>query len=386
MTASHLLLHIVDGIVLIPVAGGSVFSVLCVIAAFRVVAASRQASPEFTPPVSVLKPIYGMDRELEENLRSFCEQDYPDFEIVLSLQRENDPARPLLERLQADYPERVTLTVRNSEPVLNGKIQNLMIGLDAARHEILVISDSDTRVPPDYLRAIVAPLADPKVGYVCTLYRIAEGRNLAEKLELLTMNCDFGPSLLFTYWTNAAVFCLGASTAVRRADLEATGGMGSLAEYLVEDQEMGRRLAAAGKPMRFVPMTIDMIPDYADLAAWWRHVVYWDQNTRAANPSGFAATVLIRAVPFALLFAVLTGFSWIGLAVAAAALGIRIGAAAAIAAILRDQAALKALWLLPLRDLIGLASWAAALRKRTFTWRGHEFRLTREGRIVPRET
>ncbi len=162
--------------------------------------------------------------------------------------------------------------------------------------------------------------------------------------------------------------------------------MGSLAEYLVEDQEMGRRLAAAGKPMRFVPMTIDMIPDYADLAAWWRHVVYWDQNTRAANPSGFAATVLIRAVPFALLFAVLTGFSWIGLAVLAAALGIRIGAAAAIAAILRDQAALKALWLLPLRDLIGLASWAAALRKRTFTWRGHEFRLTREGRIVPRET
>jgi ceramide glucosyltransferase len=386
MSASQILLHILDGLALIPVAGGSVFSVLCVWAAFRVVAASRRPVPIFTPPVSVLKPIYGLDRELEENLRSFCDQDYPDFEIVLSLQRENDPARPLLERLQADYPDRVKLTIRNSEPVLNGKVQNLMIGLDAARHDVLVISDSDTRVPRDYLKAIVAPLADPKIGYVCTLYRIAEGRNLAEKLELLSMNCDFGPSLIFTYWTNAAVFCLGASTALRRADLDAIGGLASLADYLVEDQEMGRRLTAAGKPMRFVPMTIDMIPDYADLKAWWRHVVYWDQNTRAANPSGFAATILIRAVPFACLFAILAGFSGVGLGVLAAALGIRIATAAAIAAILRDRGALDALWLLPFRDLIGLASWAAALRKRSFTWRGHEFRLTREGRIVPRET
>ncbi len=220
--------------------------------------------------------------------------------------------------------------------MLNGKIQNMLIGLDAARHEVLVISDSDTRVPPDYLTTIIGPLADPDVGYVCTLYRIAERAKLAEKLELLTMNVDFGPSLLFTYWTNVAIFCLGASTAVRKADLEATGGMASLAEFLVEDQEMGRRLIMAGKKMVLEPMTVDMIPDYAGVTAWWKHVVYWDQNTKAANPSGFASTILIRAVPFALIFAVLTGFSALGWSVLGLTLAIRLGCAAAIAAVLRD--------------------------------------------------
>ena len=386
MPLTDILLPLLQGISLIPVAGGSVFSVLCVVAAISVVARSRRESHHYTPPVSVLKPIYGIDRELEENLRSFCEQDYPDFQIVFSLQRENDPARPMLEALCEDYPDRATLVIKNSEPVLNGKIQNMLIGLEAVRHEILVISDSDTRVPRDYLRTIVSPLGDPDVGYVCTLYRIASARNVAEKLELLTMNVDFEPSLLFTYWTNAAIFCLGASTAVRRADLEAIGGMASLADYLVEDQEMGRRLVVAGKKMVLEPMTIDMIPDYGSVRAWWKHVVYWDQNTRAANPSGFAATVLIRAVPFALIFAALTGFSGLGWSVLGLTLGIRIGGAAAIAAILMDAEALKALWLLPFRDLIGLASWGAALRGRSFTWRGHEFRLTREGRIVPRES
>jgi ceramide glucosyltransferase len=386
MPTTEILLLIVKAIVLIPVAGGSIFSILCVYAAIRVLAMSREQSPGYTPPVSVLKPIYGLDRELEENLRSFCEQDYPDFEVVLSLQRDDDPARPLLERFKADYPDRVSLAIRNSEPVMNGKIQNLLIGRDAARHEVLVISDSDTRVPPHYLREIVAPLADPGIGYVCTLYRIADGRNFAEALELLSMNCDFIPSLLFTYWTKAEVFCLGASTAVRRADLESVGGFASLAEYLVEDQEMGRRLTAAGKPMRLVPMMIDMIPDYADFKAWWRHVVYWDQNTRAASPSGFAATVLIRAVPFALIYAVLTGLSPLGIGVLGLALAIRVGAAAVVASLYGDGAVLKALWLLPFRDVVGLASWSAALRKRSFVWRGNEFRLTREGRIVPRQS
>jgi len=386
MPPSDILLHLLQGLSLIPAAGGSAFSVLCVGAALAVVAGSRRRTGDYTPPVSVLKPVYGVDRGLEANLRSFCEQDYPDFQIVLSLQRDDDPAREMLERLAGDYPERVTLVIKNSEPVMNGKVQNLLIGLEAARHEVLVISDSDTRVPPDYLRTIVAPLADPKVGYVCTLYRIAQARNVAEKFELLTINVDFGPSLLFTYWTNAAIFCLGASTAIRRADLDATGGMASLAEFLVEDQEMGRRVIMSGKTMRLQPMTIDMIPDYGSVGAWWKHVVYWDQNTKAANPSGFASTILIRAVPFALIFAVLTGFSLMGWMVLAVTLGVRIAGAAGIAAILKDREAMRALWLLPFRDIIGLASWAAALRGRSFVWRGHEFRLTREGRIVPRES
>lgn len=384
MPIIEIALLVLKGAVLVPVAGGSLFSLLCLWAAWRVVRRRTAQPPSFTPPVTILKPVYGVDRDLEANLESFCTQEYPDYQVVISLQRTDDPARPIVERVRDRYPGRVTLAIKDSEPVLNGKIQSLVIGLEAARHDILVISDSDTRVPRDYLRTIVAPLADPATGYVCTLYRIVEARNVAERLELLTMNADFVPSLLFTYWSKAAVFCLGASVAVRRADLEAVGGMASLAEYLVEDQEMGRRLTVAGKPMRLAPITADMLPDYASVKDWCRHVVYWDQNTQAANRAGFAATVLIRAIPFALVFAGLTGFSGTGLAVLAAAATIRLAAAGGIAAVLRDTAVLKALWLLPLRDLIGFSSWAMALRKRSFTWRGHEFQLTREGRIVPR--
>ncbi len=384
MTVIASILAFLQGLALLPVLGGSVFSLLCVAAAWRLRRQHRQPSAPFTPPASVLKPVYGLDRELEANLRSFCQQDYPDYEVILSLQRHDDPARPILEALARDYPDRVKLAVEESPPALNGKVQNMVIGYRAAAHDLLVISDSDTRVPADYLRRIVAPLADQEVGYVCTLYRIVRPRNLAETLELLTINADFVPSILFTDWTKAAVFCLGASIALRRDDLEAIGGLAPLAEYLVEDQEMGRRLIAQGKTMRLLPLAVDMLPDYAGLRDWWRHVVYWDQNTKAAHKPGFAATVLIRAVPFAAIYWAASGFALAGLAVLAAAVLVRLAGAAGIALLLGDRASLRHLWLLPLRDVLGLGSWAAALAKRRFVWRGHEFDLSPEGRIMPR--
>ena len=384
MSAIHSLFGILQALALVPVLGGSVFSVLCVAAAWRLRRQAKRPLAVFAPPVSVLKPVYGLDRELEANLRSFCRQDYPDYEVILSLQRQDDPARPILEALVREFPGRVKLAVEDSPPALNGKVQNMLIGYRAAAHDLLVISDSDTRVPADYLRSIVAPLADQEVGYVCTLYRIVRPRNLAEAMELLTINADFVPSILFTHWTKAAVFCLGASIALRRNDLEAIGGLAPLAEYLVEDQEMGRRLIAHGKSMRLLPLTVDMLPDYARLGDWWRHVVYWDQNTKAAHKSGFAATVLIRALPFAGIYWATTGFALGGLAVFAAATLVRLAGAAGIALALGDRASLRYLWLLPLRDILCLGSWVAALAKRRFFWRGHEFGLSPEGRIIPR--
>ena len=372
---------LLETISLIPIAGGSVFSLLCVLATMRFLATWRPPADGFTPPVSILKPVYGLDRELEGNLLSFCAQDYPDYQLVISVQRLDDPALPLLRRIADAHPARVTLVVRESEPTVNGKIQNIANGLEAARHDILVISDADVRVGPDYLRTIVAPLADPKIGYSCTLYRTADARNVPEKLELLSMNADFVPSLIFTHWTKSAVFCLGATVAARRADIDATGGIASLAEYLVEDQEMGRRLTAYGKHMAFIPMSVDIIPDYPTFQSWWTHQVYWDQNTKAANPIGFALTVLTRAIPFAVMFTCLTGFTAMGWAVLFATLAIRIVSCAAIARVLGDREVMGALWLMPLRDCLGLMSWAAALMKRTFIWRGHRFTLDRHGRI-----
>ena len=369
----------------IPVVSGSIFSLLTVLATWRFYGHRAANSQAALPAVTVLKPIYGLDRELEPGLRSFCEQDYPQVQIVMSLQRHDDPALPLLRQLEAEYPERVTVVIGESPPSVNGKVQNMVIGMTAARHEHLVVSDSDVYAPRDYLKRMVAPLANPKLGFVCSLYRIRGARNLAERLDMLSITADFMPSVIFTYMTRAAIFCLGASIAFRRSDLEAVGGMGAFAEYLVEDHELGRRLHERDLDVCLLPLTIDLTPDYADLNAWWRHQVYWDQNTRAANLPGFALTILTRAVPFSLLFALASGLSTIGLSVLLGAIAIRVGSAALIAAIEHDRETLGALPWLPLRDVLALASWALALTRNTFEWRGNTFKLTRGGRIVPRD-
>jgi ceramide glucosyltransferase len=333
----------------------------------------------------MLKPIYGLERNLERNLRSVLSQDHPDYQVVMSVQRLDDPALPLLRRLEQEYgPERTTVVAVRSEPVVNGKVQNLENALSAARYDVLIISDSDVFTHPDYLTRIAAPLRDADVGYVCTLYKGADTRRWYEQLELLSYNAEFIPSAVFAYMTRASGMCLGASVALRRTTLEAVGGFASLADYLVEDYELGRRILERGQRMVLLPYFVDLTVDLDGAKSWWRHQIYWDQNTRMARPIGFAASVLIRALPFALLYAAFRLFDPLGLAVLLAALVVRLSTAAGTALIFRDGAGLRALWLLPLRDLAGLLFWTLAMGKRKFIRRGREFGLARGGRIVPR--
>ena len=370
-------------VLLLPVIGGSLYGALCVWTAARFFA--RPRAPEtFKPPITVLKPIYGLDKGLEENLLSLCRQDYPDYQIVMSVQRTDDAALPLLRRLAAQFPDRITLVIKPSEPVVNGKVQNLVNALIAARHEILLISDSDVRLQPGYLSAMVAPLVDNDVGYVCSSYRSVGATRWFEKFELLTLNADFVPSLIFSYLTKIAPFCIGATVAFRKSDLARIGGMAALGDYLVEDYELGRRLLKLGKRMVMVPHTIEIIADYPSFTRWWHHQVYWDQNTWAANPTGFALTILTRAVPFALALAALRGFDTAGIDLLLATVVVRLASARWISSMLNDREGIAALWLLPLRDIIALASWYLALTRRSFEWRGHRFGLTRDGRIIPR--
>ncbi|NIR32417.1 MAG: glycosyltransferase [Gammaproteobacteria bacterium] len=378
---------IVEDLLLIPVAVGSVYAATTLLAVllFARRGEARGFPASALPGVTILKPVHGLERGLERNLRSACEQDYPEYQVVFCVQRLDDPALPLLRRLENEYGQaRVTVAAEASEPLLNGKIQNLQIGFRAARHDVLVVSDSDVFTPPDYLRAMVAPLADPDVGYVTSLYRGACARRWYEKLELLTYNADFIPSVVFAHQTGTSGFCLGASVALRRETLQVVGGLSSLADYLVEDYELGRRILARGQRMRLAPYFVDLTVDLSGPGEWWRHQLYWDQNTRAAHPVGFTASVLTRLLPFALLFAASRLFDPVGLIVLAGALVMRTATAAATLAAMGDGVGLRALWLLPVRDLAGFVSWFVALRKRTFTWRGHEFGLTRDGRIVPR--
>jgi ceramide glucosyltransferase len=379
--------NLVEWLVLVPVVLGSLYGFCCVaaLAILRRRARALGAAPAGRAPVSVLKPVFGLDKGLRENLRSTCDQDYPEFEVVFSVQRDEEPALPLLREMQREFgPERVKIAVDTTQTAPNGKIRNLLGALPQARHDLLVISDSDVRVPPDYLRRIVVPLDEPGVGCACTFYRAVGAERWFETLEQLTFNADFVPNLVFAHVSGVTRFLLGASTAIRRATLAKIGGLAGLSDYLVEDYEMGRRVLAARLRIAMVPVFVDTVVDLKDARQWWLHHLYWDQNTRAANPVGLAATVLIRAVPFALAFALLRLLDPLGVAVLAAALLARVLSGALFLHGIDDRHGLRHVALLPLRDLAGIASWVLAFTRPIVVWRGAEFVLTRDGRMQPK--
>ena len=379
-----------EWILLIPIVAGTAYSLLCLLAVWHLGTHHRLLSPGSLspwPPVTILKPVSGLEKNLRNNLRSACLQHYPDYEVVFSVHGSDDPACPLLQGIQEEFRDRVAVAVANHPAGPNGKVNNLLGALSHARHDILVISDSDVRLDPDYLKTIVAPLADPRVGFACTLYRATSADRWFEKMELLTLNADFIPSVIFAYVTKASKFCLGSSVAFRRSSLKDIGGMEPLADYLAEDYELGRRLLSSGKKMALVPHFVDVVVDLQNLTQWWNHQVCWDQKTRAAQPTGFLATIVIRSVPFAFLLAAFRLGDPLGLAILGGVLGIRLATAGIIMKWgFRDREGWRSLALLPLRDIVGLATWVLAITKKTVVWRGSKFTLASGGRLARQES
>ncbi|HZC68499.1 MAG TPA: bacteriohopanetetrol glucosamine biosynthesis glycosyltransferase HpnI [Nitrospirales bacterium] len=383
------ILSILQWICVIPVIVGSLYGVVCLLCVVRYRSLEAQSSPppgREWPPVTILKPVCGLEKSLRDNLRSACLQDYPEFQVVFSVQDRNDPALPLLEELQQEFgPARVSVAIEHRQVGTNGKINNLIGGLIHARHEILVISDSDVYLKPDYLKAIVAPLADPDVGFVCTYFMATSAESWFEKMELLTLNAGFFPDTVFAYVTGTAKFCNGSSMAFRRSTLDEIGGLESLADYLVEDYEMGRRIWETGKKMAVAPYVVETAVDLKTSSQWWNHQVYWDQNSCVVRPGALISTLVIRPVPFALLFAAARLGDPLGLSVLAGALALRLVTTAVILGWgLRDREGLRSLMLLPFRDLAAVVSLLLAFMKPTTVWRDKEFFLTRDGHMVAR--
>ncbi|XTZ12148.1 MAG: ceramide glucosyltransferase, partial [cyanobacterium endosymbiont of Rhopalodia inflata] len=237
------LAKILQFLCLIPILGGAIFSILTVLTAQHFFKNSKlNVIYNFTPPLTVLKPVRGLEKNLKRNLRTIATQDYPNYQIIYSVQDPEDPAFPILKEIQEEFgSNRISLVVSALEVGANGKVNNLLGAIKEARHDIIVISDSDTNLQPNYLKKIVAPLDNPEVGCVCTLFKVIKGDHWFEKMELLTINADFIPSVIFAEVTGSSIACLGPSIAIRQSTLETIGGLESLADYLVEDYEMGRR-------------------------------------------------------------------------------------------------------------------------------------------------
>jgi len=344
----------------------------------------KQPPPDPFPPVTILKPLKGIDPEIWDSFCSHCEQDYPEFQLIFGVSDSGDPAIEMVRKLQAKYPSLpIELVVCDRVLGTNIKVSNLAQMLPAARHEILLVNDSDIRVPVDYLRNVLTPLHDASVGLVTCLYRGVAGRTVGSRLEALGIGTDFMPGVLSARFLERGLhFGLGSTLAFRRRDLEAIGGFEALLDYLADDYELGRRIAATGKRVELSAATVaTFLPAYT-LRDFSRHQLRWSRTSRDARRWGYTGLLLTFGLPWALITLLAArGAAWAWLLFALTfALRLAVGLVAAVV-VLHDRQIFRNIYLLPLRDLIAPFIWAVSFMGNRIHWRGDTFVL-KDGKLI----
>jgi len=336
------------------------------------------------PPISILKPLKGTDPNIYESFRSHCLQDYPEYEIIFGVSDPEDPAVASVEQLQQEFPEgKIRLIVCADILGTNVKVSNLEQMARQARYEYFLVNDSDIRVESDYLRRIVEPFADERVGMVTCLYRGVAAPTLGSRLEGLGISTDFCAGVLVAQLLERGLhFGLGSTLAFRRADLERIGGFKSLVDFLADDYELGRRIAGLNKKIVLSDVVVEThLPEY-DLRGFIEHQLRWFRGIRDARRGGYIGLVSTFGILWALLAMLATGaapWSWV---VLGAMLLLRTTVALVMCrSVLQDEDTVEQLWLLPLRDLIAAAVWIASFAGNTVTWRGDRFEL-KNGRLI----
>jgi ceramide glucosyltransferase len=339
----------------------------------------------FAPPVSVLKPLCGIDPQGYESLRSHCLQDYPNFEIIFGVRDPDDPVVPAVERLIREFPSvSIKLVVCPRTSGMNLKVSNLLQMLPAARYEHLLINDSDIRVEQDYLRRAIAPLEDSRVGLVTCLFKGVAGNTLGSKLEAISIAADFIPGVLCaTQLKRQLDFAMGSTLAFRRSTLDAIGGLEPLSDHLADDYELGNRTFKAGLDVKLADCIPEhCLPEYS-LAEFFEHQLRWVRTVRSARPRGYAGLILTFVIPWSLVgvFAAPgTALPWI---LFSAAVVLRFAVALVFERfILNYRSGLRDLWLLPFRDCLALVIWIWCYLGKTVIWRGKKFEVA-NGKLRP---
>ncbi|HBY98434.1 MAG TPA: hypothetical protein DEP84_31585 [Chloroflexi bacterium] len=345
--------------------------------------AAPEPDQDFTPPVSILKPVKGLDVQAYQNFASFCQQDYPDFELLFGVSDPDDPVIAVVERLQRDFPHRsIRLSVSPATQV-NRKASLLHSLTAKARHEVLVVSDSDMRVTRDYLRRVVAPLADEGVGLVTCPYRGERPVTLTAKLEALYMGVTFLPSVLVARKVLSMRFALGATIAVRRRDLARLGGFAAVAEYLADDYQLGARMARLGRRVHLSNYVVTCVLGATTFREQWDREVRWAQCTRVSRPFEFPGMLLTFSTPLAVILGLLTGFAPLASLSLAISVLLRWLVAWSITGDTANQVVRRWLFWLPVRDMLSALVWCAGAAGRHVVWRGERFRLRSDGRLEP---
>jgi ceramide glucosyltransferase len=376
------------------VAASMVYCLLVLVAAWsfrRYVRRSRQL-PEFAPSVSILKAVKGLDPAMYEAFRSHCMQEYAgEYELLFGAGSEDDPAVEAIHRLMAEFPERrIGLVICPERLGTNGKVSNLIqLMTDSqggAKHEFLLINDSDIRVSPRYLERVMRQFAAPgkqPIGMVTALYR---GRTaswtLGSVLEALGIATDFQAGVLTARLVEGGIhFGLGSTLAVRREALAAAGGLEALVDRLADDYEMGARIAAAGYEIRLAVEVVETsVPAYK-VSEFLSHQLRWARTVRDSRRWGYVGLLFTHTLPLAMINVVTSGASFASIWLLGLAFFLRLGTAMQVGAgVLGDRQVLRDLWLLPVRDVVGFRVWIWSFAGNTIVWRGERFVL-RDGRL-----
>ena len=345
---------------------------------------NRAPNSQVNPPVSILKPLKGADPEMYESFRSHCLQDYPGYEIIFGLSDPADPAIEFVQRLRKEFPDRDIRIVICSEILgANVKVSNLVELVRQAKHDVIVINDSDIRVPRDYIGRVTTALNDPQVGMVTCLYRGIAAGTLGSRLESLGISTDFSAGVLLARQLERGLhFGLGSTLALRRRDLQSIGGFEALVDYLADDYELGARIANRGLRVELAEIVVETFLPVYSLRDFIEHQLRWGRTIRDSRPWGYFGLATTFGFTWSLLALILAKAASWACALFVITLLFRLVTALAVGRnVLHDRQVVRFLYLLPLRDLMAVLTWIGSFVGHTVHWRGDVFRL-KNGRLV----
>ena len=367
---------VLAGILLLVLCGAMIYSLLQIVAAWRYLAV-RPPIVLSTEPISILKPLAGLDLDLESNLRTFFQQDYPAFEILFAVRNEADPAAEVVARLQRQHPNVSSRLLLTGEPPYpNAKVFSLDHMLAAASNDLVVMSDSDIRVTSDFLHTVAAEFQTADLGVATCPYRAVPGTSFWSRLEATGMNTDFWGSALVARMLEGMHFAVGPTIVARRNVLQSIGGFARLKEYLAEDFVLGKFAAEAGHGVILSSYVVEHHIGSATLQQNISHRLRWARSTRRSRPAGYVGQLFTMPLPLALLVLAASPAWWPVLPVAAIV--------RAVAAYIVSARVLRARinWLLlPIEDLLGFCFWIAGFFGNTISWRGRRYKLFSDGRF-----
>ena len=360
--------------------GSWVYCVLAAVASHRYLAISPSIRSVF-PPITVLKPLCGQDDRLEENLRSFFAQDYPDYEILFAVHGLADPAAAVVNKVCREFPDgpEVRLIETGDPTIPNRKAHSLAHLVAQAKHSILVMSDSDVCAPPDLLRRIASEFEDPVVGVVTCPYRAVPGQGFWSRLEAIGMNTEFLAGVLVAWRIGEMDFALGPTLAARREVIDAMGGFDVLGHYLAEDFVIGNRAPQLGYRVVLSSVVIEHRIGTQTFAGNLQHRLRWARSTRRSRPAGYWGEIFTNPIPLAVLLCLVAPKLWPLLL--ATALFRALAAWSTAERVLHDPLTRERWWLIPFQDLISWLVWVGGFFGNTIVWRGRRYRLLRDGRF-----